>query len=272
MENKLYFKLEVVKRNNLKTYYDIYLYFCCFLDCNIFHELVFHNVEGRECLQNFIDSMNLILEHLNGIKQEVKSNIKFEIEKLLQNYKEKNPEIKKAFENINNKKGIIIACSLFEFIYSERNKIGAKKINNFIESINLILDKLEFLEEIKKIDILKFLKDLFKAEEKELSIKELRSEGEKPLTFSNKLNNQSLKKCLSLKKRETISTNSQHIIEVLKKKLNDKEEENKKFKEIFDKMEKKEQYFHENESKGKANEQLDTTACNGYTRVRTNVI
>lgn len=270
MEKKLYLALEVVNRTKFNTYYNIYLDFLCFLNCNISHDLVFQNIEGRECLQNFIDSMNLILEHLNGIKDEYKTNIKFEIEKLLQNYQDKNSEIKIAFENIDKKSGIKIVCSLFEFIYSERNKIGTKKINNFIESINLILDKLEFLEEINKEDILNFLEDLFEVGE-ELPIEELRSEGERPLTFSNKLNNESLKKELSLKQRETISSKSQYI-EVLKKKLNDKEEENKKFKEQLDKMKKNEQYFQGNVSNRKENEQLDTTTNNAYSHVRANVI
>ena len=160
MGNNLQF--EFVKRRDKKCG-DIYLEVhpcCCHAD--IVREKVFNEIEESGALLKFIDHMNFILLRLNEIKDDYKSYIKLNIENLLQNYKDKNSKIEKAFKNIDNKEGIKSACSLFKFIYSEKNNIGKDKMNNFIETFNFILKKLDFLGNKKKEYIFTFLKDLFK--------------------------------------------------------------------------------------------------------------
>ena len=168
MGNKPYLKFEVPKSTKDKKCGDIYLEVePCWCQGDIFQEKVFNEIEESGSLLKFIDYMNFILRRLNKIKYDYKSYIKLNIEKLLQNYKDKNSEIEKAFKNIDNIEGLKRACSLFKFIYSEKINIGKDKMNNFIETFNFILKKLDFLGNKKKEYIFTFLKDLFKVEEKE---------------------------------------------------------------------------------------------------------
>ena len=256
MGNKPQLSFEVAKRTEDKKYYNIYIEAISFSGCgckeHIFREKVFNNIEEKGSLPNFIKYMNLIFENLNKIRYDYKVYIKVHIENLLENYKEKNSQIKEAFKNIDNKKGIKIACLLLEFIYSEKVNIGKDKMNNFIENINSILKNLDFLDEKQKEYIFKFLKDLFKVEEKEeerekeIPIKDdlisrAADDEIKNLTFSNKPSN-TLRNKFSLKTKKAYSTNSQYSnkIKMLEEQLKNKEKENQQLKEKINSMKKNE--------------------------------
>ena len=128
MGNQPQFDLKFIQEINNKKYYNIYLYKSNYCYENSSSILVFEDIEERNELKNFIDYVNIICNRLNEIKDDYKSYIKLEIENLLENYSDKKPQINKAFSNIDNLEGIQIACSLFEFIYSEKNNIGQNKI------------------------------------------------------------------------------------------------------------------------------------------------